>query len=431
MRYEAILFDLDGTLTASGEGITKSVQYALKKMGREDQGKDLKKLEVFVGPPLLEQFMRFCGISQEEAQKAVGYYRERYNVTGVYENRPYQGIRELLEGLKKKGYRLAVASSKPDQMVHVVTDHFALTPYFEVILGSDIQRPKMTKAEVIQQVLERMDLTEKKEQVLMVGDRYHDVEGAAKIGISCLGVTYGYGSARELSEAGAIGIIDHPQELEKILDAMEKEEREGEPGAVGELLSKGEIPLLDIGKGLFSTPVYPGDPEPRKEPFFQIEKGDDCNLTVLTMGSHNGTHLDAPKHFCQGRGSVDRIPLEKCMGICKVVSLTGEITAPVMEMLLKDGTKKILIKGQILLTPEAAEVMADREIDLVGVESQTVGAGEGQKQVHKILLGKDVVILEGLVLEKILPGPYFLAAQPLKMEGLDGSPVRPVLIPLS
>ncbi len=429
MRYEAILFDLDGTLTASGEGITKSVQYALKKMGKEEQGQDLKQLEVFVGPPLLEQFMKFCGISQEEAKKAVDYYRERYNVTGVYENQPYKGIPELLEALKKKGYRLAVASSKPDKMVHVVTDYFQLTSFFEVILGSDIERPKMTKAEVIEQVLETMELTEKRDRVLMIGDRFHDVEGAAKAGLSCLGVTYGYGSPRELLEAGAMGIIDYPGELETLLDSMEEQKETVVPG--NEIFPvKGSLRLLDIGKELFSTPVYPGDPAPEKQPFFQIEKGDDCNLTVLTMGSHNGTHLDAPKHFCQGRGGVESIPLEKCMGICKVVSLTGEITASVMEKLLQDGTKKLLIRGEILLTPEAAQVMAACPIDLVGVESQTVGEGEGQKEVHKILLGKDVVILEGLVLKQVLPGTYFLAAQPPKMEGLDGSPVRPVLIPL-
>lgn len=429
MRYEAILFDLDGTLTASGEGITKSVQYALRKMGREEQGQDLKKLEVFVGPPLLEQFMKFCGISQEEAKKAVSYYRERYNVTGIYENQPYEGIRELLEALQKKGYRLAVASSKPDKMVHVVTDYFQLTPFFEVILGSDIERPKMTKAEVIEQVLETMKLTEKRDRVLMVGDRFHDVEGAAKTGLSCLGVTYGYGSPRELLEAGAMGIIDYPGELEVMLDSMEEQREMKAPGNAS-FPGKRHFQLLDIGKELFSTPVYPGDPAPEKQPFFQIEKGDNCNLTVLTMGSHNGTHLDAPKHFCQGRGGVESIPLEKCMGICKVVSLTGGITASVMEKLLQDGTKKLLIQGEILLTPEAAQVMAACSIDLVGVESQTVGEGEGQKEVHKILLGKDVVILEGLVLKQVLPGTYFLAAQPLKMEGLDGSPVRPVLIPL-
>ena len=182
MHYQGVLFDLDGTLTASGEGITKSVRYALEKMGRPELGKDRKKLEVFVGPPLLEQFMNYARFSEEEAAEAVKYYRERYNVTGIFENKPYPGVKELLEGLKKKGMTLAVASSKPDKMVKIVLDHFQLDTYFDVIMGSDINRPKMTKAQVILQVLEKMNCLDKREQVIMVGDRYYDVLGARETG---------------------------------------------------------------------------------------------------------------------------------------------------------------------------------------------------------------------------------------------------------
>lgn len=189
-----------------------------------------------------------------------------------------------------------------------------------------------------------------------------------------------------------------------------------------------QMKLYDIGKELFSTPVYPGDPAPKKVPFMEIEKGDVCNLTVITMGSHNGTHLDAPKHFCAGKGGVDTIPLEKCMGMCRVADCTGVVTREIMEKLLDSETKKLLLKGELLLTPEAAEVMAEHKLDLIGVESQTVGEGEGQKLVHRILLNAETVILEGLVLREVEPGAYFLAAQPLNWEGLDGSPVRPVLI---
>ena len=200
MKYQGVLFDLDGTLTASGEGITKSVQYALKKMGRPDLGKDQKKLEVFVGPPLLEQFMDYAGFSEEEAAEAVKYYRERYNVTGIFENQPYPGIKELLEGLKEKGITLAVAST-----------------YFDVIMGSDINRPKMTKAEVILQVLEKMNCLDKREQVIMVGDRHYDVLGAKEAGLSCIGVTYGYGTKEELLRAGAVKTADNTRELGKLL----------------------------------------------------------------------------------------------------------------------------------------------------------------------------------------------------------------------
>lgn len=186
--------------------------------------------------------------------------------------------------------------------------------------------------------------------------------------------------------------------------------------------------IYDISKELFSTPVYPGDPAPGRTPFLEIEKGAVCNLTVLTMGSHNGTHLDAPKHFCREKGGVDTISLDKCMGMCKVAALEGEVGRGELEKLLADGTRKLLLKGEILLTPECAQVMAEKRLDLIGVEGQTVGEGEGQILVHRILLSAEVVILEGLVLKDITPGSYFLAAQPLKMEGLDGSPVRPVLL---
>lgn len=217
MNYKGILFDLDGTLTASGEGITRSVQYALEKMGKPELGKDRKKLEIFVGPPLLEQFMNYGGFSEEEAAEAVKYYRERYIVTGIFENKPYPGVKELLEGLKEKGLVLAVASSKPDQMVKIVLKHFHLDTYFDVILGSDISRPRMTKAEVIMQVLEKMNCLDKRNQVIMVGDRHYDVFGAKEAGLSCIGVTYGYGTKEELLKAGAVKTADSTRDLGKLL----------------------------------------------------------------------------------------------------------------------------------------------------------------------------------------------------------------------
>lgn len=217
MNYKGILFDLDGTLTASGEGITRSVQYALGKMGKPELGKDRKKLEIFVGPPLLEQFMNYGGFSEEEAAEAVKYYRERYSVTGIFENKPYPGVKELLEGLKEKGLVLAVASSKPDQMVKIVLKHFHLDTYFDVILGSDISRPRMTKAEVIMQVLEKMNCLDKRNQVIMVGDRHYDVFGAKEAGLSCIGVTYGYGTKEELLKAGAVKTADSTRDLGKLL----------------------------------------------------------------------------------------------------------------------------------------------------------------------------------------------------------------------
>lgn len=186
--------------------------------------------------------------------------------------------------------------------------------------------------------------------------------------------------------------------------------------------------IYDIGKELFSAPSYPGDPVPEKRKFFSVENGDACNLTLLTLGSHNGTHLDAPRHFFSEKYGADKIPLEKTLGMCRVAELSGEISAEEVRGLLEGDVRKLLIKGEILLTQEAAQVMAERKLDLVGVEGQTVGEGETQISVHRILLEAEVVILEGLVLKEVTPGKYFLAAQPLKMEGLDGSPVRPVLL---
>lgn len=218
MKYQAVLFDLDGTLTASGEGITKSVQYALNKMGKEEIGRDLKALEVFVGPPLLEQFITYAGFTEEEAEQAVACYRERYTAIGIFENKPYPGIPKLLEKLRKKGYKLGVASSKPDSMVKIVLEHFHLTQYFHVIAGSDINQPKMTKAQVIEQVLVEMGFENKRNQVVMVGDRHYDADGAKQAGIPCIGVTYGYGNYDELKNAGAVEIVENALELGKLLE---------------------------------------------------------------------------------------------------------------------------------------------------------------------------------------------------------------------
>ncbi|MDO4275477.1 MAG: cyclase family protein [Eubacteriales bacterium] len=186
--------------------------------------------------------------------------------------------------------------------------------------------------------------------------------------------------------------------------------------------------LHDISKELFSSPVYPGDPVPEKAPFLSIEKGDVCNLTMLSMGSHNGTHLDAPRHFIADGRDVSDILLEKTIGLCKVVEAHGRLTSGQIEEWMSGRTKKLLIKGQIIVTPQAAKTMVQWGLELLGVEGQTVGEEGTQETVHRILLGAEVVILEGLVLEEPEPGSYFLAAQPLKMAGLDGSPIRPVLI---
>lgn len=204
--YQAILFDLDGTLTESGEGITKSVQYALQKLGKPVP--PVEELQVFVGPPLMEQFMKYAGLDEETARLAVQYYRERYSTVGLFENRPYPGVEEMLKELKNRGYRLAVASSKPEYFVLQILEHFALKDYFEEIVGSELNGSRVTKTEVIEETLARMNLADHREQVLMVGDKEHDVFGARTSGLSCLAVSYGYGTMEELENAKPLKIVD-------------------------------------------------------------------------------------------------------------------------------------------------------------------------------------------------------------------------------
>ncbi len=209
--YKAILFDLDGTLTESGEGIIKSVQYALEKIGKPEP--DGEKLRVFVGPPLLEQFMKYAQIDEETARQAVTLYRERYSVTGIFENRVYDGIPEVLEKLKGKGYALAVASSKPEYFVEKVLAHFDLASYFDVVVGSEMNGGRTKKADVIEETLKRLELEKHRDQVIMVGDKEHDVLGARQAGISCVAVAYGYGTMEELVKAGPLQIVNSPEQL--------------------------------------------------------------------------------------------------------------------------------------------------------------------------------------------------------------------------
>lgn len=208
---QVILFDLDGTLTESGEGIINCVQYALEKLGKKEEHPE--NLQCFIGPPLKEQFMKYAGLSEEEEEKAVVYYRERYTTTGIFENRLYPKIPELLELLKINNKILAVASSKPEVYVKQILKHFQIADYFTAIVGSELDGRRTEKAEVIEEALRRMHLEEERDKVLMVGDRSHDVQGAISCGLQCIGVAYGYGSREELEKAGAVYIADSVEDL--------------------------------------------------------------------------------------------------------------------------------------------------------------------------------------------------------------------------
>lgn len=214
--YKAIFFDLDGTLTESGEGITKSVQYALEKIGKPEE--DLEKLKVFVGPPLMEQFMKYAGVDEATGRKAVEFYRERYEVKGIYENHPYEGVEAMLQELKRKGYILAVASSKPEYYVTQILDYFKLSSYFDVVVGSEMNGARTSKSEVIEEALKRINMSDKRNEVLMVGDKEHDVLGARAAGLDCVAVAYGYGTQEELTEANPLKIVDSVDELLHFFD---------------------------------------------------------------------------------------------------------------------------------------------------------------------------------------------------------------------
>ena len=214
--YKAIFFDLDGTLTESGEGITKSVQYALEKLGKPEE--DLDKLRVFIGPPLMEQFMKYADVDETEARRAVEYYRERYAVKGIFENRPYDGVENLLRELKGRGYILAVASSKPEYYVTKILDYFNLSSYFEVGVGSEMNGARTSKTEVIEEALKRLNMSDRRKEVLMVGDKEHDVLGARAAGLACVAVGYGYGTKEELTAAQPLKIVASIEELLRFFD---------------------------------------------------------------------------------------------------------------------------------------------------------------------------------------------------------------------
>lgn len=211
-KLKYILFDLDGTLTDSQEGIIRCVQHALGKFGIEET--DYNNLKRFIGPPLLGSFMDFYGFEEEKAALAVQYYRERFTNIGIFENRVYEGIPELLKKLKEDGYVLAVATSKPHLFMERILEKYELDSYFTTVVGCQMESLKSQKADVIRTVLNQIQITEDTlDRAVMVGDRFHDVEGARECGIACIGVLYGYGSREELLGEGACAVAETPEDL--------------------------------------------------------------------------------------------------------------------------------------------------------------------------------------------------------------------------
>ena len=214
MKPKLILFDMDGTLTNSGQGIVNSAQYALRKYGKEVE--DLSELTCFIGPPLPKQFEIFCGFSEEESLRAVSYFREYYVEKGIYENSVYDGIRELLTTLRDAGFKLAVATSKPEKLALVVTEYFDLTKYFDFVGGSLMSGGRTVKAEVIAHVLSKFEDIDK-DEVVMIGDTHYDVIGAKEIGLHSIGVLYGYGKKEDIENAHPDYIAKTPAEIGEYL----------------------------------------------------------------------------------------------------------------------------------------------------------------------------------------------------------------------
>ena len=210
---KTILFDLDGTLTDSGEGIINCAVMTLEHYGCPIP--DREELRSFVGPPLHETFIKY-GIPADQTDEAIRIYRSRYVPIGAYENTPYPGIRELLENLKTQGHTLYVATSKPEAMSVKILEHFGMAHYFDRICGASLDSSRSNKEDVIAYLLE---LSGRDENIIMVGDTKFDVIGAKAHGIPTIGVTWGYGKEEDMVNAGAAAIARTMEQLQELLNA--------------------------------------------------------------------------------------------------------------------------------------------------------------------------------------------------------------------
>ncbi len=213
-----LLFDLDGTLTDPKEGITKCVQYALKHFGIESETEELM---CFIGPPLVDSFKEFYKMSEDDALVAVEKYRERFRDIGIFENGVYVGISHMLSKCKDMGYIIGLATSKPEEFAIRILEKYELAKYFDEITGSTMDGSRNNKTDVIKEAFARMNITECNiDEVLMIGDREHDIIGAKNCGIESVGVNFGYALDGELQAAGADYIVDSVKELEDLLERL-------------------------------------------------------------------------------------------------------------------------------------------------------------------------------------------------------------------
>lgn len=216
---KAVLFDLDGTIINSEEGITRCVQYALKSFGIDEP--DRRKLLCFIGPPLDPVFREKYGFDADKAWAAVQKYRERFDKKGIFECELYDGVEEAICKLKEEGYVIALASSKPETACRRILDHFSLTKYFDMIVGSTLDGSISTKQEVLEELGRRMEhMAIARDEMCLIGDTSYDVIGANRFGIRCIGVTYGFGTREQLEDAGAYQICDNINEVTDAVHSM-------------------------------------------------------------------------------------------------------------------------------------------------------------------------------------------------------------------
>lgn len=210
-RFDYYIFDFDGTVVDTGEGILKSLQYSFEKMGQPIPSiEDLKR---FIGPPIKDSYMNFYGVSEDEVNTYIAKYRERYCDVGIFESFAYPGLVELLTALKKGGAKIAIASSKPRKMIFDVMDYLKLTDYFDSVMGASLDESKhITKAQLVTNAMNDMGVTDKS-RVVMIGDRFFDIDGAHGAGVEAVGVLWGYGSKEEFIEHKAEYIIASPEEI--------------------------------------------------------------------------------------------------------------------------------------------------------------------------------------------------------------------------
>ncbi|UOQ84930.1 HAD family hydrolase [Gracilibacillus salinarum] len=215
-NYKVILFDLDGTLSDPKVGITKSVQYALNKMGIDEQ--NLDKLECFIGPPLHVSFAEHYHFNESEIDKAIKFYRERFKQKGMFENELYPQITDMLKSLSKQGVILVVATSKPTIFAEEIVSYFKIADYFERIVGSNLDGTRSSKTEIIQYILDTYSQFDS-DEFIMIGDREHDIIGAKNTRIDSIGVTYGYGSLAEINQISPTFLVENVGELRRTLMA--------------------------------------------------------------------------------------------------------------------------------------------------------------------------------------------------------------------